>query len=58
MKDQIAFCELIVADLARLFPTWLPEWFTYTTGKPGALLTINIPAPVARTLIDAFEQSS
>lgn len=60
MKEQVAFCEAIVGDLARLFPNFPPTWFTSNaaSSKPGDLLTISMPAEVARKLIDAFEKSA
>jgi hypothetical protein len=59
MKEQIAFCETIASDLARLFPGYHSSWFTsnVATSKPGQLLTISMPSEVARQLIDVFMES-
>jgi len=60
MNEQVAFCDAIIADLARLFPVFPPNWFASNaaTTKPGGLVTITMPPEVARRLIDGFVKGS
>jgi hypothetical protein len=60
MKEQVALCEAIVADLVRLFPDYPPAWFTSNaeSSRLGRPLTITMVSEVARQLIDTFVKSS
>lgn len=58
MKDQVEFCESIVAELARLFPAYPPPTTNAASSKPGQLLTITMASEVACTLLNTFLKSS
>jgi hypothetical protein len=53
MKEQVAFCDAILADLVRLFPQY-PFRSNADSVKLGGLLQITMPAEVACRLIAAF----